>query len=162
MNVLLEKIAGIALVNKLRAILLFEADFNMSNHLLLSNRPMVLAREHGVIPLEQYAERQSDGQDGVWLKRFFADVSGQARQAMGIILADAETCYDRIAHVFASLVYQSVGVSITAIMVMLTSIQHMKFYLRTGLGKSVGFMMAVLGSIIQGLKETRLLRLGGH
>jgi hypothetical protein len=75
----------------------------------------------------------------------------QAWQAMGIISADAEACYDRIAHVFASLVYQSVGVSITAIMVMLTSIQHMKFYLRTGLGKSVGFITAVLGSIIQGL-----------
>lgn len=38
-----------------------------------------------------------------------------------------------------------------AVMVMLTSIQHMKFYLRTGLGKSVGYMTAVLGSIIQGL-----------
>jgi hypothetical protein len=132
MNVLLEKIAGIALVNKLRAILLFEADSNMFIRLLLSNRPMELAHEHGVTPLEQYAERQSDGQDGVWLKRLFADVSQQAQQAMGIISADTETCYDRIAHVFASLVYQSVGVSITAIMVMLTSIQHMKFYLCTG------------------------------
>eukprot|EP00956_Cyclotella_meneghiniana_P031203 scaffold81123_cov70-Cyclotella_meneghiniana.AAC.1 len=31
MTVLLEKIAGLALVNKLRAILLFEADSNMFN-----------------------------------------------------------------------------------------------------------------------------------
>jgi hypothetical protein len=37
MNVLLEKIAGIALVNKLRAILLFEVDSNMFIRLLLSN-----------------------------------------------------------------------------------------------------------------------------
>jgi hypothetical protein len=43
MNVLLEKIAGIALVNKLHAILLFEADSNMFNRLLLSNCPMELA-----------------------------------------------------------------------------------------------------------------------
>jgi hypothetical protein len=75
MNVLLEKIAGIAMVNKLRAILLFEADPNMFNRLLLSNLPMELVREHGVIPPEQYAERQSDGQDGAWLQRLFADVS---------------------------------------------------------------------------------------
>jgi hypothetical protein len=134
------------------AILLFEADSNMFNRLLLSNRLMELAREHGVIPTEQYAERQSDGQDGAWLKRLFADVSRQLWLAMAIISADAETCYDRIAHVFASLVYQAVGVSISAIsMVMLLSIQHMKFYLRTGLGESVGFMTAVIGSIIQGL-----------
>jgi hypothetical protein len=70
---------------------------------------------------------------------------------MGIVSADAESCYDRIAHVFASLVFQAVGVGITAILAMLTSIQHMKFYLRTGLGESVGYMTAVLGSIIQGL-----------
>jgi hypothetical protein len=71
--------------------------------------------------------------------------------------------YDRIAHVFASLVYQSVGVFITAIMVMLTSIQHMKFYLCTGLGKSVGFMTAVLGIVLYkgSVNETRLLLLGG-
>ena len=68
---------------------------------------MELAREHGIIPSEQYAERQSDGQDGAWLKRLFADISWQARQPMGIISADAETCYDRIAHVFASLVYRA-------------------------------------------------------
>jgi hypothetical protein len=90
----------------------------MFNRLLLSNRPMELAREHGIIPPEQYAERQSDGQDGSWLKRLFADVSRQARQPMGIVSADAETCYDRIAHVSASLVYQAVGVFITVVMVM--------------------------------------------
>jgi hypothetical protein len=96
MNVLLEKIARIALVNKLHAILLFVADSNMFNRLLLSNRPMELAREHGIITPEQYAERQSDGQDGAWLKRLFADVSRQAWQPMGIISADAKTCYDSI------------------------------------------------------------------
>lgn len=70
---------------------------------------------------------------------------------MGIVSADAETCYDRIAHVFASLVYQAVSVFITAVMVVLMSIQHMKFYFHTGLGESVGYMTVVLGSIIQGL-----------
>jgi hypothetical protein len=71
---------------------------------------------------------------------------------MGIVSADAEICYeDRIAHIFASLVYQAVGVSISAIMVMLLLIQHMHFFLHTGLGESVGFMTAVIGSIIKGL-----------
>jgi hypothetical protein len=70
---------------------------------------------------------------------------------IGIVSADAEQCYDHITHVFASLVFQAVGVFITAVIAMLSSIQHMKFYLRTGLGESVGFMTAVIGSIIQGL-----------
>jgi hypothetical protein len=34
---------------------------------------------------------------------------------------------------------------------MLASIQHMRFYLCTGHGESIGFMTAVVGSIIQGL-----------
>jgi hypothetical protein len=37
LNVLLEKIAGVALVHKLRAILLMEADFNMHNRFRRSN-----------------------------------------------------------------------------------------------------------------------------
>ena len=151
LTVLLEKIAGIALVNKLRAILLFEADSNMFNSYVFGKRAMEVARQHNLIPPEQYAARQSDGQDGAWLKRLFADISRQLKIPIGIVSADAEQCYDRIAHVCASLVFQAVGVLISAIMVMLLSIQNMKFYLRTGLGESAAFMSAVIGSIIQGL-----------
>ena len=57
MTVLLEKIAGLALVNKLRAILLFEADSNMFNRLIFGDRMMELAREYDMIPQEQYAEK---------------------------------------------------------------------------------------------------------
>jgi hypothetical protein len=151
LNVLLEKIAGIALVNKMRAILLFEADSNMFNRFIFADRAMAMAREHNLIPQEQYAEQQSEAADGGWAKRLFGDISRQSKTPMGIVSADAESCYDRIAHVFASLVFQAVGVGITAVMAMLLSIQHMKFYLRTGLGESVSYMTAALGSIIQGL-----------
>ena len=57
------------MVKKLLAILLMEGDFQMLNCLVFANRAMALAREHGLIPDEQYAERQSGGQDGAWLKR---------------------------------------------------------------------------------------------
>ena len=151
LTVLLEKIAGIALVNKLRAILLFEADSNMFNRFVFADRAMALAREHNMIPTEQYAERQSEAADGNWSKRLIADISRQGKTPIGIVSADAESCYDRVAHVFASLVFQAFGVGITAITAMLASIQHMRFYLRTGLGESLGYMSAAAGSIIQGL-----------
>jgi hypothetical protein len=48
-------------------------------------------------------------------------------------------------------VYQTFGVFISAVTMMLASIQHLKFYLPTGLGESAGFMTALIGSIIQGL-----------
>ena len=49
---MLEKIAGIALVNKLRAILLMEADFNFHNKLFFGNRMLDQARSNGIIPAE--------------------------------------------------------------------------------------------------------------
>jgi hypothetical protein len=151
LTVLLEKIAGLALVEKLRAILLFEADSNMFNSYIFADRAMEVAREHNLIPTEQYAEKQSEAQDGAWLKRLFGDVSRQSRVPIGIVSADAESCYDRIAHNMTSLVFQAVGVGVSAIAVMLSSIQHMKFHLRSGLGESKDYMTAKPGKIIQGM-----------
>ena len=151
LNVLLEKIAGVALVNKLRAILLIEGDMNMANRLVFGDRMMALARSLGLIPDEQFAEQQSDGQDGAFFKRLLADISRQLKIPLAIISADAANCYDRVAHAFASLVFQAFGVFITAVMAMLCTIQHMKFFLRTGFGESTGFMTALIGAIIHGL-----------
>ena len=61
---MLEKIAGLALVNKLRAILLMEADFNFHNKLIFGRRMLDAARSYGIIPPEQYSEQQSTAKDG--------------------------------------------------------------------------------------------------
>jgi len=55
LTVILEKIAGIALVNKLRAILLMEADFNFDNKLIFGKRMLDQARANGIIVPEQYS-----------------------------------------------------------------------------------------------------------
>ena len=112
---------------------------------------MAIARALGLIPDEQFAEQQSDCQDGALFKRLLADISRQLKIPLGIISADAANCYDRVAHAFASLVFQAFGVFITAVMAMLCTIQYMKFFLRTGFGESAGFMTALLGAIIHGL-----------
>ena len=44
LSVILKKIAGVAIVTKLRAILLMEADFNYHNKLIFGKRMMDLAR----------------------------------------------------------------------------------------------------------------------
>ena len=85
----MEKVAGIALVNKLRAILLMEADFNMHNRFVFGDRMMELARSEGLIPDEQFAEKQSDGQDGVFMKKLVTDYSRQMKVPMGVVSADA-------------------------------------------------------------------------
>ncbi len=58
---MLEKIAGVALVNKLRAILLLEADFNFCNKLIFGKRMLDLARANGMVPEEIYSGKGRTG-----------------------------------------------------------------------------------------------------
>ena len=57
--VMLEKIAGVALVTKLRAILLMEVDFNCHNRLIFGDRMMRLARE-----MDWYRKKSTARKDG--------------------------------------------------------------------------------------------------
>ena len=140
-----------ALVSKLRAILLMEADFNMFNRIIFGNRMLDLAHERGLIPDEQYAAKESDAQDGVLQKVLFADIARQARLPGAIVSAEAAHCYDRIAHPFASLVFQLLAVPLACVTAMLSCIQCMKFFLWTAFGNSTIFMAAAAGSIFQGM-----------
>ena len=65
LSVMLEKIAGVALVTKLRAILLLEADYNYHSKLIFSKRMMELARSHGIVPEEIYSEKGRTAEDAV-------------------------------------------------------------------------------------------------
>ena len=49
---MLENIAAVALMTKLRVILLIEAEFNFHNRLVFGDRMMKLARENGLVPEE--------------------------------------------------------------------------------------------------------------
>jgi hypothetical protein len=54
---MLEKTLGVMLVNKLRVILLMEADFNASNKILYGVRMMQNACEHSLMPEEIYSKK---------------------------------------------------------------------------------------------------------
>ena len=151
LTVMLEKVAGIALVNKLRAILLMEADFNFHNKLLFGKRMMATARAHGLVPPEQYSEKESTAEDGTFDKILQSDISRQFRQRMGIISADATNCYDRIHHAIMALVFLALCVGKGPIASMLTSIQLMKFFLRTGWGESTRSIGGNIANIFHGL-----------
>ena len=154
LTVMLEKIAGIALVNKLRAILLMEADFNFHNKLIFGKRMLDQARANGIIPPEQYSEQQSTADDGTFDKILQSDISRQFKQRMSIISADAANCYDRVHHTIMAMVFLSLGVDLGAIISMLRSIQLMTFFLRTGWGESHtsvgGDVMKILHGLCQG------------
>lgn len=151
MSVMLEKVAGCQLINKLRSILLMEADFNCVNKIIYGNRMLTNVRKFGLMPDEIFSERNRTAEEGSLTKVLFYDITRQSRLAAGISSVDADNCYDRVAHAIASLVFRSFGVSKEASGAMLRSIQEMKFFLRTAFGDSSEFAGVQLEVKTQGL-----------
>ena len=92
------------------------------------------ARAEGIIPQEQYSDKEHTAEDGTLDKVLQSDISRQKRIPLCIVSADAANCYDRVHHAIMALMFLAVGVNSGAIVAMLRSIQLMKFFLRTGWG----------------------------
>ena len=146
LSVMLEKIAGCIQINKLRSILLMEADFNAANKIIFAVRMMANVRKYKFMPDEVYSERNRMADDGTLAKVLFYDITRQLRRPAGLASVDADNCYDRIAHPMLSMVMQAFGVPSNAAVSMLSTIQDMKFHLRTGYGDSEDYVGGPLGN----------------
>jgi hypothetical protein len=114
-------------VSKLRAILLFEADFNFNNK-RIGRALMWKAEDFNWLATEQYGSRRNHSAiDHCLNKRLLFDLLRQYKQPGAICVNDMKGCYDRIVHSVASL----------SIRMMLHTIQNLKHYVRTAFGKSV-------------------------
>ena len=151
LSVMLQKLFGCSLITKLRAILLMEADLNCATKTVYGVRMLQKAREKDLMPEEVFSERNKMADDGTLTKVLTYDVIRQTRRSAGLASVDADNCYDRIAHAIASLVFQAFGVPLSASEAMLTTIQEMKFFLRTGFGDSTDFASSKLSIKTQGL-----------
>ena len=151
LSVMLEKELGCTLLGKLRAILLMEADFNFSNKVIYGVRMLDNARKHGYSPEEVYSEKNKMADDGTLAKVLFFDIVRQTRLTAGQSSVDAANCYDSVAHTIASLVFQSFGVPEEAVQSMLTTIEEMKYFLRTAYGDSKNFRGSKIEVKFQGL-----------
>ena len=83
------------------------------------------------------------------------------RVSAAIASVDASNCYDRIAHVIVSLVFQSFGVPKLVITYMLKVIKDMKFFLCTGIGNSTRFAGGGVQVKVQGLTQGNGVSLAG-
>ena len=125
LSVMLEKMFGVRLVSKLRAILLMEADFNAMNKEVYGVRMMDNARRYKLIPEAIFSKQNRTADDGGLAKTLFYDIARQTRTPAAIASVDASNCYDRIAHAMASLIFQSFGVESMAVSAMLETIREM-------------------------------------
>jgi hypothetical protein len=141
LQVMLEKIAGICLVEKLQAIQLYEADFNCYNQFVFGKTAMESLNSIGYAPKELFSQKGSTSEDAKFGKTLMSDLSQQARHSMTVVLADAAYCYDRVNHIIMLLVWLVLtNGNIPAIVASLICLQTMKFFQRTGFGESKTFL----------------------
>ncbi len=153
LSVMLEKMFGVRLVSKLRAILLMEADFNAINKEVFGVWMLDNARKYKLIPEEIFSKQNRTADNGGLAKMLFYDIARQTRSPAAIASVDASNCYDQIAHAMASLIFQSFGVESAAVAAMLKMIQEMKFFLRTAYGDSKTFAGSSIEIKMQGLGQ---------
>jgi hypothetical protein len=116
-----------------------EADFNATNKAIYGVCMLANVRKYKLMPEEVYSERNHLADDRTLSKVHFYNIVRQLQRPAGLALVDLDNCYNHIAHPMASMVFQSFGVLALAIESMLTTIQNMKFFLRTGYGDSANY-----------------------
>ena len=121
----------------LRTIWLLEADFNAGAKIHFVKRMMnETAISNTLIPASQYAKKNDKAIEAALVKVLFFDYLRQTRKPGVIFASDLMQCFDRMAHPVCSLVSQRLGVDVMVIKCMLSAIQHMTHYIRTGYGDS--------------------------
>ena len=136
LTVLLEKSFGQIYVEKLRAICLFEADFNWLSKVLFAKRMMTNARASGIIPGEHFAVKGTDPNDAIVCSVLAADIHRVNHTTFSSSSADFGDCYDSVAHPIASIALQAFGLNKNTVKLFLETLQVMDFFLRSGFGVS--------------------------
>lgn len=136
LTVLLEKEFGNIYLDKMRAICLMEADFNWLMKLVFAKRMMDQAYDAGIIPVEQFARRGTQAAHGVLCKVLFCDMTRALHLIAGLPSVDLGNCYDAVSHPIASIAMQALKVPLMTVVLALSVLQTMTFYLRTGYGVS--------------------------
>jgi hypothetical protein len=134
--VFLKKTRGNNFINKMRTICLLEANFNYFNKTVFACQMMTLAQETGQIPIECFAKKGSNCNNAVITKIMYCNKLRSHHHPTCISGNGFGDCYDCVPHPPASIALQSWGVLRKAIGVLLLAMQTMRFFLRTGYGKS--------------------------
>jgi hypothetical protein len=99
---MLEKVAGMALVNKLCTILLMEGDFNYMNKWVFGHEAINKLYALGYVLGNQYSQKESTAKDARMDNRLTVDISRQLRHPLATMAADTDKCYNRISHIIMS------------------------------------------------------------
>ncbi len=137
---MLEKLKGNINVEKLRGILLMEADYNFLSKLLLGVRLMRSVEARQGFPEELAGSRKRyEAIDVALNRKLVSDMMRQMKRPGTIIGVDAASCYDRIVHSIVILIARHEGLSLLPLLSLFGVIQRMKYFVRIGYGESTSY-----------------------
>ena len=136
---MLEKIAGVALITKLEAILLMEADFLFHNKLIFGKRMLNLVRKHNLVPDEIYSKKDKTAEDAILHQVLAYDISRQKRTPFIVASVNAAQCYNRVTHAMLALTLRASKVPESSVNCMLQLLSNIEFYVRTACGELVSY-----------------------
>jgi hypothetical protein len=129
-------------VGKLRATLLFEADFNFNNK-RIGRALMWNAEDNKWLAPEQYGSRKGfSAIDHCLNKRLSFDILRQSKQAGAICINDMKGCYDRIVHSVAAICMKQLGIQDKPLRMIFYTLQQLKHFVCTAYGLSSKFFRA--------------------
>ena len=134
-DVMILKKSGLYNVDKLRTIVLYEADFNHNNK-FLGRSMMKYAAPRNLIAKEQYSIPKKKAIDHVLNRRLTFDLARYQKSSLAITSCDLKSCYDRIVHVPAILAMHRLGTPIHPMRSMFRTIQTAQHVTRTAYGDS--------------------------
>ena len=134
-DVMILKKAGLYDVDKLRTIVLYEADFNHNNK-WLGKAMMDKACEFRKIATEQYSIPGKKAIDHALNRRLIFDITRYQKSSLAMTSCDLKSCYDRIVHVPAMMAMHRAGASVEASSSMFATIQSAQHVTRTAFGDS--------------------------
>ena len=137
---LLEKIAGVCLVEKLRYIQLYKADFSFLWKFIFGREALDTLTENGYLPEEHFSKKGSTTEDNKFDKTLTKDLSRQSRYPMAVVSVNAAQCYNRVNQVIVSLVWLALIRHVGPIAVILSYLQSMRVFQRTIFGNSMSFL----------------------
>ena len=137
---LLENVAGVYLVEKLRYIQLYEADFNSFQQFIFDREAMNSLTDNGFLPEDHFSKKGSIAENDKFDKTLTENLSRHAQHPMVVVSVDAAQCYDRVNHVIMTLVWYALIGKMGPILVLLHCMQHMRLFQRTGFGSSTTFL----------------------
>lgn len=107
---MLEKKPGVIHVDKPRAILLMEADFNFMNELVFGKRMIQWATEWKMIFPKCFSSHNNrSAQDLLIRRKCIVNVSRMQRTPLAMASVDTAQCYDCIQHTVGSICVPEVG-----------------------------------------------------